>query len=243
MQWHLIQLKCGERGFLSSVWCLFTYLFTFTNWERTKLCTTWDSFILCITGSEGGSTDAAFSESKSSWWGISETLHSPPRTHHTSQETTQNWTHWSSGHQNPPAGSWCSQGVRYGRPFSLCVVVLVVFLFLQISIVMFYSQRRTGPNSLMIGSKVWWSYFGKHLLSWLARFLVVNWIRIFNTWRCFWRPFRISIRWFFFNTLDQICILIYHCIIVVYTLLWRSAAVLTETSQTGIWSFMRSMIY
>ncbi len=55
--------------------------------------------------------------------------------------------------------------------FDLCFWLCCICL----SIVMLYSQRSSGPNSLMIGSKVWWSYFVEHLLSWLARFLVVKW--------------------------------------------------------------------
>ncbi len=41
--------------------------------------------------------------------------------------------------------------------FWLCCICLSIF--------MLYSQRSTGPNSLMIGSKAWCSYFTKHLLS------------------------------------------------------------------------------
>ncbi len=100
-------------------------------------------YIFCISGSEGGAADtAAVSESKSNWCGISESLSSPPWTHQTSQET-KNWTHWSSGLQNPPAGSWCSQGVRYGRPFSLWLVFLALLYLSKYCYVIFSEKNWT----------------------------------------------------------------------------------------------------
>ncbi len=223
MQWHLIQLKCGERGFLSSVQ---PEIPLFCVSQVVKVV---QQMLRSLNPNPVGE------ESLRLYILLPELIIRLKKQHKT--ELTEALA--SKILQLDPDAHKVL-GMEDLSAFDLCFWLCCICL----SIVMLYSQRSSGPNSLMIGLKIWWSYFVEHLLSWLARFLVVNWIRIYNTWRCFWRPFRISIRWFFFlYTLDQICILIYHCIIVVSSLLWRSAAVLTETSQTGIWSFMRSMIY